>query len=115
MLDNSASMPQPSAAQKLLEKNFGSALSNPSTTRSSSSRGSKKKRIPTDPLKLAQYKKIELMKMRSKATPADPKDKATSAPAEQRLTVNVRYGQNEKVLWLRKVGLLSLVASGSQG
>jgi hypothetical protein len=101
--DTSSSKDGPSAARQLLEKNFGSTLSSSSTGSNRTTTPLLRKKVPTDPVKLAQYKKLELMKMRHKAVPADVKDKTSSVPADQRLTVNVRYGQSQKVFWLRKV------------
>lgn len=43
------------------------------------------------------------MKMRHKAAPLDPKDKTLSPPLDQRLYVEVQYGEMTKVFWLRKV------------
>ncbi|KAH6918867.1 hypothetical protein BKA70DRAFT_1176496 [Coprinopsis sp. MPI-PUGE-AT-0042] len=101
-LDDSSSKDQPSVARQLLQKNFGSALSGSSTGPNRTRAPLLKKKVPTDPVKLAQFQKIELMKMRHKAIPADLKDKTSSVPPHQRLTVNVRYGQSQKVFWLRK-------------
>jgi len=42
------------------------------------------------------------MKMRHKATPLDPKDKAASPPLDQRLHIKVRHGDKENVFWVRK-------------
>ncbi|KAF5357837.1 hypothetical protein D9756_001809 [Leucocoprinus leucothites] len=74
---------------------------------SSSSTSSKKPlkkpaKIPTDPAKLAAYRKVEVMKMRHKAVPLDPKDKSASPPLDQRLHVKVQFGEQEKVFWVRK-------------
>ncbi|GLB35272.1 putative AN1-like Zinc finger [Lyophyllum shimeji] len=60
-------------------------------------------KVPTDPVKLAQYRKIELMKMRHRASPGDPKDSSTSAPLEERLHVKVVVANGaEKLFWFRK-------------
>lgn len=58
---------------------------------------------PTDPVKLAQWQKMEVMKMQHRASPADPKDKNTSPPPDQRLHVKVAVEETEKVFWFRKV------------
>ena len=63
--------------------------------------------MPTDPKKLAQLQKVELMRMRHRAVPADPKDKPGSVGVDQRLHVKARWRGDlngiEKVLWFRKV------------
>jgi hypothetical protein len=68
-------------------------------------------RIPTDPKKLAQFQKVQLMKMRHRAEPGDPKEGATSVPLDQRLHVMVKTDVDpvqEKTLWFRKVGKVLL-------
>ncbi|KAL1674950.1 hypothetical protein EV122DRAFT_219490 [Schizophyllum commune] len=84
------------AAKALLAKNFTSASKPPAKSTT------KTKKLPTDPVKLAQYRKVEAMKMRHKAKPGDPRD--TSAPLEKRLHMYVRAAdQTEtKTLWVRK-------------
>ncbi|KAF8448080.1 hypothetical protein L210DRAFT_3389656 [Boletus edulis BED1] len=57
---------------------------------------------------LAQLQKVNLMKLRHKAVPADPKDRGSVVPVDQRIHVIVRLeilGQSKKeiVLWFRKV------------
>ncbi|KAK0210474.1 hypothetical protein DFS33DRAFT_1293432 [Desarmillaria ectypa] len=83
------------AAEALIAKHF------PATSRTSSRRTPK---VPTDPVKLAQYQKVELMKMRHRAIPADPKDKPTSVSIEDRLHIKLQVNDNgqEKIFWLRK-------------
>lgn len=46
------------------------------------------------------------MKMRHRANPADPKDRTTSVPVDQRLHVKIIKADEEKVFWLRKVSAL---------
>jgi len=60
--------------------------------------------LPPDSQKLAQLRKVNLMKLRHKAVPGDPKDKGSSIPVDQRIHVTVRLGQSTKeiVLWFRK-------------
>jgi hypothetical protein len=67
-------------------------------------------KVPTDPKKFAQYQKIELMKMRHRATPGNPQDRTSSPPIDQRLHVNVTVdpevsgaGEKERSFWFRKV------------
>jgi hypothetical protein len=64
--------------------------------------------LPPDSQKLAQLRKVNLMKLRHKAVPGDPKDRGSSVPVDQRIHVTVRLeilGQSteEIVLWFRKV------------
>lgn len=52
--------------------------------------------------------KVELMKMRHRAVPGDPKDKPSSVLVDQRLHVKVKldvekYASKEGVFWFRKV------------
>ena len=61
------------------------------------------KKPPMDPVKFAQWQKVEAMRMRHRAIPADPKDKTASLPPDQRLHVRINVGETEHVLWLRKV------------
>lgn len=74
-------------------------------TSTSASRSPLKKftKPPIDPTRLAAYRKVELMKMRHKAVPLDPKDKTTSSPLDQRLHLKVRHGNTERLIWARKV------------
>ncbi|KAF8163023.1 hypothetical protein B0H34DRAFT_794771 [Crassisporium funariophilum] len=63
---------------------------------------SRRAKIPTDPAKLAQYQKMQLMKMRHQAFPGDPRDKNIPIPPEQRLHVRMVIEGAEKVFWFRK-------------
>ncbi|KAF6764923.1 hypothetical protein DFP72DRAFT_869596 [Ephemerocybe angulata] len=87
-----------SSARALLEKNFGSKLASSSSAKP---KAPLKKKLPTDPTKLAQYRKVQLMKMKHSAIPADVKDTPTSVPSTLRLIVNVGYGDVEKAFWFR--------------
>jgi len=63
-------------------------------------------KAPTNPKKIAQFQKVQLMKMRHRAEPGDPKDSARSVPLNQRLHVTVKTHDNpvqEKTLWFHKV------------
>ncbi|KAL1743276.1 hypothetical protein HDZ31DRAFT_41306 [Schizophyllum fasciatum] len=84
-------------ARALLAKNF------PSTAKPAPKLATKSKKLPTDPVKLAQYRRVEAMKMRHKARPGDPRD--TNAPLEERLHIYVRSPEapDTKTLWVRKV------------
>ncbi|KAH9056634.1 hypothetical protein EDB87DRAFT_1687078 [Lactarius vividus] len=78
--------------------NAGAASSNRATTST--------RKIPTDPKKLAQLQQVELMRMRHRAVPADPKDKPGSVGVDQRLHVKASYRGDregvEKTFWFRK-------------
>ncbi|KAK7023777.1 AN1-type zinc finger protein 1 [Favolaschia claudopus] len=82
-------------ARALLAKNF------PSTSTQGTARRTPTAKIPTDPVKLAQFRKLELMKMKHSAVPVDPKDKATQ---DERVYVKVLLDDEstEKVFWVRK-------------
>uniref|UniRef100_A0A8H7Y029 Uncharacterized protein n=1 Tax=Psilocybe cubensis TaxID=181762 RepID=A0A8H7Y029_PSICU len=45
---------------------------------------------------------MEVMKLRHRAIPADPKDKNASPPPDERLHVKIIIEEGEKVFWLRK-------------
>jgi len=83
------SAPRNEAARALLAKNF------PSTSQSKTAAAPKAVKIPTDPAKLAQYRKIELMKIRHRAVPLEPKDK--SAQDDRRY-----FNCGDKAFWARK-------------
>jgi rRNA processing protein Krr1/Pno1 len=63
----------------------------------------KSTKIPTDPAKLAVYRKVEVMKMRHKAIALDPKDKSASPSLDQRVHIKVQYDEQSKAFWVRKV------------
>ncbi|KAI0253881.1 hypothetical protein BJV78DRAFT_1190027 [Lactifluus subvellereus] len=94
--------PKNEVAHALLAKHF------PSAGMASSSRpvSAPTRKVPTDPKKLAQLQKVELMRMRHRAVPADPKDKPGSIGIDQRLYVKVSckgdHEAAEKVFWFRK-------------
>ncbi|KXN87738.1 AN1-type zinc finger protein 1 [Leucoagaricus sp. SymC.cos] len=56
---------------------------------------------PTDPVKLAAIRKVEVMKMRHQAVSLDPKDKS-APPLDQRMYVKIRFGSVERIYWMRK-------------
>lgn len=91
------------AAHALLTKHFQVA----GRTGSSSASNPTPKKRPTDPRKLAQLQKIELMQMRHRAVPGDPKDKPDSILIDQRLHVKIKDEVDAKgkdrVFWFRKV------------
>ncbi|KAI0303457.1 hypothetical protein B0F90DRAFT_1374667 [Multifurca ochricompacta] len=97
------SAPKNEVAHALLVKHFPSAVA----TSSNGSASTPTRKVPNDPKKLAQLQKVELMKMRHRALPADPKDKPGSIGVDQRLHVKVswegdREAAAEKVFWFRK-------------
>ncbi|KAG8787939.1 hypothetical protein FRC15_007000 [Serendipita sp. 397] len=53
------------------------------------------------PVKSAKLKQIELMKMRRKAEPANPRD-GSDLPMEERIYVKVTFESKDKVLWIKK-------------
>ncbi|KAG8217412.1 hypothetical protein J3R82DRAFT_5553 [Butyriboletus roseoflavus] len=64
--------------------------------------------LPPDSQELAQLQKVNLMKLRHKAIPGDPKDRGSTVSVDQRLHVTVRLeivGRSTKeiALWFRKV------------
>ena len=75
-----------------------------SSVRNSSLATPRKHKPPRDPAKLAQWQKVELMKMRHRAVPGDPKDRNTSILPDQRHHVKVVIDNAEKIFWFRKVG-----------
>jgi hypothetical protein len=93
--------PKNVAAHALLSKHFPNAGAASGTKAAAPAR-----KMPTDPKKLAQLQKVELMRMRHRAVPADPKDKPGSVGVDQRLHVKAsRRGDPEgveKIFWFRK-------------
>ncbi|KAL9714887.1 hypothetical protein Ac2012v2_001547 [Leucoagaricus gongylophorus] len=53
-------------------------------------------------MRLAAYRRVEVMKMQHKAVPLDPKDKLASPPLDQRLHIRVQYCEQDKIFWVRK-------------
>ena len=99
------------AARAMLAKMFPSkpAESGSTSTSPAAVVPAKRKAPPTDPKKAAQLRKVELMKLRHKAQPGDPKDKSRSVAIDQKLHVKViaeEKGDEEKVFWFQKVMLL---------
>ncbi|KAF9516372.1 hypothetical protein BS47DRAFT_1341006 [Hydnum rufescens UP504] len=92
-------------AKAILAKNFPT-ISKPTGTRAPITSG----KLPTDPVKLARFRAVELMKMRHKAVPGDGRDKTTSVPIEERLHVTAVADRanpsRTQVLWFRKVSII---------
>ncbi|KAJ3770936.1 hypothetical protein FB446DRAFT_646151 [Lentinula raphanica] len=83
-------------ARALLSKNFAQP----------SSKTVVKRRIPakpTDPAKLAQFRKLELMKLRQRAYPLDPKHQKSTIPVDQRRFFKASMDNKPtKDLWMEK-------------
>jgi len=98
-----ATAPKNEAAHALLAKHFSSAAATSSNHRLASA---PTRKVPTDPKKLAQFQKVEFMKMRHRAVPADPRDKPGSIGIDQRLHVRVNCDSDpeaaQKIFWFRK-------------
>ncbi|KAI0003320.1 hypothetical protein BJV74DRAFT_764632 [Russula compacta] len=94
--------PKNEAAHALLAKHF----SNAAVTSSHRPASAPRRKVPTDPKKLAQFEKVEFMKMRHRAVPADPRDKPGSIGIDQRLHVRVSCEGDpeatQKIFWFRK-------------
>ncbi|PVF98857.1 hypothetical protein CPB86DRAFT_784298 [Serendipita vermifera] len=56
----------------------------------------------TNPAKAKKAAAVQLMVMRRKAEPANPRDATADVPVDQRLFVTVTHGPTEKILWTRK-------------
>ncbi|KAJ3480540.1 hypothetical protein NLI96_g8277 [Meripilus lineatus] len=97
----SATRKKNEAAQALLAKHF------PPTARTSSSStpAVRPTKQPTNPKKAAQLRQVQLMKMRHRAQPADPRDKDKPVPLEQKLFVLVRTETSSEDIpfWFRKI------------
>ena len=64
----------------------------------------KKPLTSSNPKKAAQIRQVELMKMRHRAQPADPKDKDKNVPIGEKLYVKVSAeNKDEKLFWFQKV------------
>lgn len=107
--------PKNEAAHALLAKHFSSvsatstSSSNKTVSASASGSAPTKRKIPTDLKKLAQFQRVEFMKMRHRAVPADPSDKPGSIGIDQRLHVRVSCESDpqaaQKIFWFRKVSI----------
>ncbi|KAJ6611754.1 hypothetical protein B0H10DRAFT_2054953 [Mycena sp. CBHHK59/15] len=94
-----SSAPKNEAARALLAKNFPST----SQTQAGAAPVHRPAKVPTDPVKRAQFQKMELMKMRQRALPADLTDKPSAVSPNDRVHVKVVCADNtEKVFWVRK-------------
>jgi hypothetical protein len=55
-----------------------------------------------NPAKAKKAAAVQLMVMRRKAEPANPRDATADIPMDQRLFVTVAHGSIEKILWTKK-------------
>jgi len=96
--------PKNEAAHALLAKHFSGVSASTSSYNKAASAPTRK--VPTDPKKLAQFQKVEFMKMRHRAVPVDPRDKPGSIGIDQRLHVRVSCEGDpeaaQKIFWFRK-------------
>ncbi|KAI0811105.1 hypothetical protein BC629DRAFT_1672292 [Irpex lacteus] len=99
-------LPRNEAAKAILAQIFPAKASASSTATGSSSTVPAKRKIPTlsNPKKAAQIRQVELMKMRHRAQPADPRDKNRNVPIGERLHVKVSAEgkDEEKLFWFQK-------------
>jgi len=88
-------------ARGLLAKNFPSTARVTKNVPGQAVRGPAK--VPIDPVKLAHHQKVELIKMRHRAVPGDPKDRQASLPLDGRIHVKVTVdSKTERFFWFRK-------------
>jgi hypothetical protein len=109
-------------AKALLAKNFPEASNIKESTSASpkpAPASVSKSKQPKDPVKLAKFKAVELIKMRHKASPGNPKDENISVALDRRVhlfvsnEVAAESGQ-PKLLWFRKVSPVSVWLSDVQ-
>lgn len=106
---------QVEAARALLAKNFPETSKTKEPTSASTkpmSASVSKSKQPKDPTKLAKFKAVELIKMRHKASPGNPKDENFSVALDRRVHLFVvneagAEGGRPMLLWFRKVNSLS--------
>lgn len=100
--------PRNEAAKAILAQIFPAKASASSTATGGTSTVPAKRKTPTssNPKKAAQIRQVELMKMRRRAQPADPRDKNRNVPIGERLHVKVSAEgkDEEKLFWFQKVG-----------
>jgi len=103
-VEDGASNTKNAKARALLNKHFPSAQTSTSSVTPSIKTSSEKTATPK---KLTQLRQVQLMKMRHKARPGDPRDKPTSVAMDQRLHLLVsRENDTETTLfWFRKTSV----------
>ena len=103
------------AAKALLAKNYPKTSKIKGSTSASATPTSLsilKSKPPKDPIKLAKFKAVELIKMRHKASPGDPKDKNIAVGLDRRVHLFVSNeaggaeGGQPVLLWFRKASLV---------
>ncbi|KAI0693897.1 hypothetical protein BC835DRAFT_1275376 [Cytidiella melzeri] len=104
--DSAQQPPRNEVAKAILAQIFpAKSTSSPTSASSSSSVPAKRKpTTSTNPSKAAQIRQVELMKMRHRAQPADPKDKNKKIPIGERLHVRVSADDKpqEQLFWFQK-------------
>ncbi|KZT03417.1 uncharacterized protein LAESUDRAFT_368461 [Laetiporus sulphureus 93-53] len=93
------------AARRLLEKHFPPQPSSASSTGVQAPKAQSLPKSARDRNESPQGQKIAVMKMRHRASPADPKDKASAVPIEQRLYAFVSVDNSGTIgepYWFRK-------------
>ena len=93
--------PKNAEAHALLDRYFRDIPQKPAA----SSATPRTPKLPTDPVKLARYEALELMKLRHRAKPADPKETNVAQPDRVHVRVNQvgRPAADAKLLWFKKV------------
>ena len=91
-------------ARSLLARHFPTPTSK-ATSPSSSVQVRPGKNPSSDPKKLVMAQKVQAMKMRQRAIPGDPKDKAATVSLDQKVHVQLKLEGNDavSVMWFRKV------------
>lgn len=94
--------PRNEAAKAILAKIFPASSSSGA---SSVVPPKKKPATSSNPKKAAQIRQVELMKMRHRALPADPKDQNRNVPIGERLHIKItaENKDEEKPFWFQKV------------
>lgn len=93
-------------ARALLDKHFPASQSTGTSTKTTTQK-------LTDPKKLTQLRKVQLLKMRHKAKPGDSRDKPGSVGVAERLHLQVYIEDNtaSEPFWFRKVRQYILFSS----
>ncbi|KAI0086668.1 hypothetical protein BDY19DRAFT_995676 [Irpex rosettiformis] len=96
--------PRNEAAKAILAQIFPTRSSSSSSNTSSAVPVKRKAAVPANPRKAAQLRQVELMKMRHRAQPADPRDQNRNVPIGERLHVKIsaENKDEEKLFWFQK-------------
>ncbi|KAG8835365.1 hypothetical protein FRC17_003848 [Serendipita sp. 399] len=92
--------PKAAPAEVKISKSKQLAAQAIAQVKASSSSAQKSTSAPQNSAKSAKLRQIELMKMRRKAEPANPRD-GTDLPMEERIYVKVIFESKEKILWVK--------------